>query len=175
MDMRICTGCKLEKPVNEFYSYRPTRCKRCVNDYAKVMRSGKPKRYNPNDPLMKAYMKNYALTVRGRTILLLNKASARARNKGQKSTVTHDFIATKIEKGFCERTGLPFQLENHEKTYRNPYSPSIDKINPFGKYTNENVQVVCNFYNTAKGQMTDAEFVEFCRVVVSFHDQEQSQ
>lgn len=168
MTTKFCTKCQTNKSLSEFKAYRKNICSECLREQARLRYSKRKKTTKANSNLQNDYLRNYRLSVHGRTILLINKAKFRAKNKNLKFEISYDFIFNKLECGKCEKTGIEFTFENQEKSYRNPYSPSIDKINPFGDYTEDNIQVVCNFYNTAKGQMTDDEFLQFCHQVVEF-------
>jgi len=51
--------------------------------------------------------------------------------------------------GRCALTGMPFRLEHYEKSRRNPYAPSIDRIDNGLGYTEGNVRLVLTFVNLA--------------------------
>lgn len=71
----------------------------------------------------------------------------------------------------CPRTGFNFVIgsgSNYQN--RHPQTPSIDKIDPSGGYTKDNVQIVCWWYNCAKQRYTDDEVLQFCRAVVDSSD-----
>jgi len=119
----------------------------------------------------KEYYKIYYSTIRGRSIHLINKARNRARGKYECS-ISVDFIMKKLEKNKCEQTGIDLEWENANiKLSRNPRGPSIDRINAEKGYTNDNVQIVCTWYNLAKAQLTDDEMLKFCQSVVNFKNQ----
>lgn len=46
---------------------------------------------------------------------------------------------------------------------------SVDRIDPHGNYTSDNIQLVCSIANLAKWESTQSRFVELCRAVVSHH------
>lgn len=102
------------------------------------------------------------LTVKGRAGFLV--ASARMRDKD--CTLETSDILTTIEHGVCPRTGVKFDLNPHEQHHRNPYSPSLDRIDGSKGYTKDNVQVVCSWYNIAKNEYSDEQMLAFCRAVV---------
>lgn len=56
-------------------------------------------------------------------------------------------LQTRIDSGKCELTGWPFDLSPGRKFN----SPSIDRIDPKGGYTYENVRLVLNMVNVALG------------------------
>ena len=113
--------------------------------------------------------RKYNETFEGRCILLYNSARTRAKNKNQDFKLTLQNVKDGLKNGFCEKTGIPFDFstQNRIKTniHINPYSPSIDKKNPFGIYEPENVQYVCSWYNFAKGQFNDEFFMLMCNMV----------
>lgn len=47
---------------------------------------------------------------------------------------------------------------------------SIDRIDPLGEYTEENVQLVCRQVNTMKQRLSRDELVEWCRDIVLTND-----
>lgn len=111
-----------------------------------------------NRPAKLAYMKAYNdaayLTPEGRADKLVRAARSR---KKYPVTITASWVAEKIRRGRCEATGMEFDLSRIDGRTRNPRAPSIDRIDPNGPYSPENVQVVLFAYNTAKGEMADAE------------------
>lgn len=68
----------------------------------------------------------------------------------------------------CPKTGYNFVVGSGGKNYstRNPYSPSMDRIDNSKGYTKDNVQVVCWIYNAAKQTFSDKELLDFCKQVV---------
>jgi len=99
-----------------------------------------------------------------------HSAKTRAAQKDREFTLTIDSLYDKIIGSGCDRTGLPFHLEDtNKKTRCHPLSPSLDRIDPFKGYTEENTQVVCWWYNAAKNQFTDEEVIELCKAVAKRH------
>lgn len=78
------------------------------------------------------------------------------------------WIYDKILEGYCEATGIPFDLTgitritNHAK---NPYVPSIDRIDSSKPYLKENVQIVVYMYNVCKSEFTHEDVIKFCKAV----------
>jgi hypothetical protein len=102
----------------------------------------------------------YYQTANGRARHLLKQAKRRARDKDQKFTLTLDRIVQALERGKCEVTGIDFWLGSSGDFQNHPLAPSADKIDPRGEYTDENVQIVCQWYNVAKGQSNDEQMLE---------------
>ena len=66
-------------------------------------------------------------------------------------------------------TNFNFDLKEQGKDFssRTPWSPSIDKIDPKGGYTQKNCRVVAWWYNVAKQTFSDNEVLELCKAVVN--------
>jgi hypothetical protein len=113
-------------------------------------------------------VKKYRMTPRGRASMLLRSARNRSKKSKCLCTVAIDKILTAIEKGTCQRTGLRFDMRPPITGHKNnPLAPSLDKIDPKGGYTDENIQVVCWQYNVMKHQLSDSELLSFCEAVVA--------
>lgn len=57
--------------------------------------------------------------------------------------------------GKCAITGLPFSMELGTKKKRNPFRPSVDRINSKKGYIKGNIQIVLTIVNTMKMDYTD--------------------
>lgn len=105
------------------------------------------------------------VNVRARQLL------AGARQRDSKCTVTLEHVLIGIQRGHCPVTGIAFDLTSeHQRTTgrsRNPYSPSIDRIDSRLGYTNENTRIVITHYNFMKGQLSDEEMRFICTQVVA--------
>ena len=101
---------------------------------------------------------------------ILSKAGPRARRKGVPFTITLDWVLRQlVAQGYCcKRTGMPFQLRS-ERTgeARNPWAPSIDRLDCSKGYTPDNVELVAYIYNNCKNTFTHEEVVEFAEAVFS--------
>ena len=80
------------------------------------------------------------------------------------------WVEQKILAGACEVTGIPFDL--HTKTSlsvhaKNPWVPSLDRIDSEKPYVKENVQLVVYMYNVCKAEFAHADVVKFCRAVAA--------
>lgn len=111
-------------------------------------------------------IKKKHLTPAGRARLLLTSARMRDR---ECNLLLADVLPI-IEDGTCFRTGFKFDLESHATHHRNPFSPSLDRIDGTKGYVKGNIQVVCSWYNIAKNEYTDAQMLTFCRAVVDAAD-----
>lgn len=87
--------------------------------------------------------------IRNRAKQLWQYANREAAVKDIPFDLTVEWIQKRLDAGLCEVTQLPF--DESSTTKFNPYKPSLDKKNPAGGYTQDNVQMVVWVYNLAKG------------------------
>lgn len=82
---------------------------------------------------------------------LLRNAKQRAKIRDREFDLDVHFIrlSDRLDKGFCELTGLPFNLENVEAFAWD--SPSLDRINSDCGYTYDNVRFILYGLNAALG------------------------
>lgn len=66
-------------------------------------------------------------------------------------TIDTAWIEQRILRGVCEVSGLPLVMS---QSGREPFSPSLDRIDNSKGYTPENTKLVCWLYNRAKGHWT---------------------
>lgn len=188
--MKRCNRCLEVRPVEDFAKNRASndglqaRCRTCSRidnrkSYEKNRELNK-QRYRANHEEVRARQKRYRAANTenykkcsdryrasnyGRSKALHNAAKARAKRIKVDFSLSFNRIFNAVEKGVCERTGLRFDMHPHNKMQNNPLGPSVDRRDSFGPYSDENVQVVCVAYNIGKNQMTDLEYIEFCRLV----------
>ena len=174
--MKKCYKCGEDKPLTHFYKSkekkdgRQTQCVKCENYRRLKTCKGCGYTYQPNGRIS-AYCPNcypYWRQASG----LLSAAKHRARKKGLVVELDKPWIVERLKEG-CPRTGIEFSLLESSDGYgsRGPYGLSLDKIDPEGDYTKENVQVVCWWYNAAKQRFSDEEVLSLCQKVVQMGGQ----
>ena len=85
-----------------------------------------------------------------RAKVLLRAARNRSKKSGGKVTISVDYIIEKLKNGKCELTDLPFDLSPPKNTQKNPFGPSLDRIDSKNKnYEDGNVRVVLQSVNMA--------------------------
>ena len=80
------------------------------------------------------------------------------------------WIEQKILAGVCEVTGIPFDLQGKTSACvhaKNPWVPSLDRIDSQKPYQKDNVQLVVYMYNVCKAEFAHADVVKFCRAVAA--------
>lgn len=83
-----------------------------------------------------------------------------------------EFIELYTKSTHCALTGIEF-TENYHKdrsTFLSPFNRSVDQIIPGEGYYRNNIQIICNITNSAKGEYTIEELLVFCRAMVKKYD-----
>ena len=111
------------------------------------------------------------LTIAGRAGELFRRSRQRAKECGMPFDLTAEWIAAKLRIGTCEKTGAVLDFAHPESTQQyNWNAPSLDRIDSSKGYTIDNVQITTWRYNQSKNLMSDAELLEFCRLIVTRAD-----
>ena len=144
----LCGTCGRNKDEVNFGSGKAGECNPCAKS-----------RWNANN------------AVKLRAQRLHGNAQKRAKANGWP---TPDFgspwIEEKILAGVCEVTGISFDLMSQTSDTvhaKNPWVPSIDRIDSSKPYTKDNVQLVVYMYNVCKAEFAHKDVVKFCRAVAS--------
>jgi hypothetical protein len=150
VETKTCNKCKEIKSISEFHLDKNkkdglhTICKICSNDGSKKNRE----------------------TIYGRILYIFTSAKKRAKEKGLEFNLDFKFLLDlyKSQDGKCKLTDIDFVLEKSKNRIGNfiPFSPSIDKINPFGGYTKNNVRFVCTIVNIALSNHGEDIFDKMC-------------
>ena len=134
-----------------FLSYQTNQIKKngyCVESWVK------PEVYEKSVKLQKLASVAYCKVMRQdpvfRAKILYRAARNRCKKVNGKVTIPLSYVIEKLKKGKCELTGLPFDLSPPKGTQKNPFAPSLDKINSKNKnYEDGNVRVVLQSVNMA--------------------------
>lgn len=73
-------------------------------------------------------------------------------------------IENRILSGFCEVTGIPFDLTSVQSLSvhaKNPWVPSIDRIDSAKPYQKDNIQLVVFMYNVCKAEFSHKDVMKF--------------
>lgn len=169
--MRQCSTCKAEKSCDQFQvdltrsSGFRSQCRECV-------RIGARKFAGNNKAKRSAYAKQYRTLNKDR---LDSKEAHRRLTKRAQALVAHARIRARrlrvpfalddqvasiqaiIDQGYCELTGLAFDLTPGARQH---LSPSLDRRVPSDGYVPGNVRVICYGMNAAMGNWGEAALVE---------------
>jgi len=98
---------------------------------------------------------------------LLVGAKRRAKIKNVSFDLTPEWAAARWT-GYCELTGLPFSGPDKRVGYKNRnMSPSIDRIDPDGPYTQNNCRIILWAINCFKRDSSDSEMYEIAKALIS--------
>ena len=105
--------------------------------------------------------KKYRGDLEARIYQIVRSARTRASTRNIPFDLDPKDIVRRVKVGYCEATGLPFNLEPGSKNFRSAFTPSLDQKVPSAGYTQENVQVVCLGWNFLKSNFDASEVVAF--------------
>ena len=77
---------------------------------------------------------------------LLSRSKRRAEQNGWGYDLDYDWLMEKMTSGRCSVTDVDLVIAGD----KNPWQPSIDRIDSSKGYTKDNCQIVCWIYNRAK-------------------------
>lgn len=180
--MKTCNKCNVDLDESSFYRYSSGRlqgsCKVCIKKYNNDKYAADPEYKNnrikraekyKSDPERALNTKNRSAkfyeSISGRAKTLLKSASRRCGNFPEKFDLDYEFILDKLNTGVCEVTGIYFDFSKPESTSKNPYAPSIDRIDSKIGYTKSNTRIVIWQYNMMKGELSDEELLKICLVL----------
>lgn len=148
------------------YNYEVWRTPDQVNNVLKKAASWRKE----NKEYMKSWRKTANVTPEKRAKMVLMRAKNRAIKKQILFSLTLDDVLPKILKGKCELTNLPFDLTQDCDSWRNPYSPSIDRIDSSLGYTKENIRLVLTSVNITLNEFGDNIMLPILKAMVKAID-----
>ena len=157
--MKICSHCKKEKSLSEFYKTKTNRdglsylCKPCSREQTEKYRTKNRDTYYQNQ---KARRETEDVFISN----LLYNARTRAEKKGREFTLTPDDIKNRLHEieYHCEITGQKMTLEHGSRESKNQYKVSLDRIDSSKGYTPDNIQLICNAVNIMKSNFSVDDF-----------------
>lgn len=189
---KTCKHCAVTSKVAAFARNR-RECKPCYSNRLKKWVSENKEHKAKNDAIYNSKPENklrrrdkyanggaekiYRNMPNGRSLAMWYTLKKGAEKRGITFEITKDWILEKLNKGKCEVTGIPFVFQpefdsNSVKVkdqYRNPFSPSVDRIESAKGYTEDNCQVVVCIYNFAKGPFQQEALKVFCEAYLDKH------
>ncbi|MCK9468853.1 MAG: hypothetical protein M0Q49_05500 [Porticoccaceae bacterium] len=99
--------------------------------------------------------------------MLLGQARQRAKRLKVPCTLTEHDIDLLLEGMTCSVTGLSLSFTKHEgDSLKNPWTPSLDRINRQLGYAAGNVRVVCWLFNHMRGDYSDENVMRVAKALV---------
>lgn len=112
----------------------------------------------------------YTQSIKGRSKQLLTSARLRAEAAGLEFTITEAWVAERLESGVCPLTGLSFVMDRGKG--RQPYAPSLDRIDPKIGYTPDNARLIISAANLAKNIWSDETLYEWAEALLAHRKHE---
>jgi len=160
-EFKKCKLCGLDKNVNEFQNfilnkknYQRKQCKSCIsfNAHKRYESHVKQRMIDKKYSSYESYFQNLILK----------------RNRNQELNVNDLMDILKKQNFKCSLTGYEFVLEpNHYLL------PSIDRIVSGaygGKYTKNNIRIICHAANSFRNKWDDDIFFKICKSVVEHNN-----
>lgn len=148
--MKICTKCKVSKPLSEFHNSNNNGCK------IKKVSTCKSCLKNKNNVLNN----------------IVYGSKTRAKSKGLIHNISKSDIITLLEKqnNKCALSGIEMSLDTNKSInrYLPPNRMSIDRLDHSKGYTLDNIQLVCWNINILRGKMDLQEFLNMCKRVAEY-------
>lgn len=156
-ETKECPKCKRNRPLAFFVEGRiKPWCQGCFDEWREM-------RWPESDPKNRNYGPRLK-PPRERLHTLLSACKLRAKKRGMDFDLTPGWVASRLQKGSCEVTGLPFDFVTEDEK-RNAYAPSIDRKDCRGGYTQDNCQMVIWMYNAAKSEGADEDVALMARAM----------
>lgn len=154
-----CKRCKHYKPVVDFYE-NDVKCRRYYSNNCKQCESERKKKAR-NIQCEQADLEKFLKS-------LISGCKTRAL-KSKKCTLTIEQLINlwNKQKGLCAISGLQMTTVKGKMIM----NASIDRIQPGGDYSIENVQLVCSHVNMMRSDLSVEELVEFCKAIVNNYGQ----
>lgn len=164
MDTKVCTKCKEEKTLKEFYQTNTTKdgytynCISCYLKYRKEHREHN-KNYMANLRNIKGEeIKEYKKDL-WKNMNPIHRMLQQARGRSKRRNIEFNLIDSDLDMPeFCPLLNCPFvngKKDNYEQT------PSLDRIDPNKGYIKGNVQILSKRANTMKNNATKEELITF--------------
>lgn len=161
---RVLTPAERAKRYRERH---PDQVKRLYSDMSETEKQGARRRNRVyalrNPDRSKAKNARFRTTEKGAACYLYWNAKRRAQDDGLEFNLTKEWILEAVVRGQCQVTGLMFDLSNGRK----PWAPSLDKRDPDGGYTMDNVQVVVWMYNACKWTFSHDDVLTMARALLA--------
>lgn len=97
---------------------------------------------------------------------LLNQCRGSAKKRRQECSITADDIEKMLAPMVCATTGLPLTWEHGGGSARNPWAPSVDRIDCSKGYVPGNVRVVCWAFNQMRGDFPDEVVLMLAKALI---------
>lgn len=150
--LRMCSLCKQTKPNHDFNRSKKTQRGSRYDYYCKICRDSVRLKSRSRLP-------NF---VRMMHFELCKKA--RKRHCEVEITAEDVMQKWKVQKGLCALSGTPMTHSTSSRQVNcSLTNTNIDRVDPSGPYTPDNVQLVCGYVQQCKQDANNEDFLRMCR------------
>lgn len=142
--VKLCKFCGAEfKAIrNQVYCVRE-----CARNAQKIYLRAYTKEWGKrNKDKRLATKRKIGKSFKGRFQSMMDNMRSRNTRLGVKLDIDRDWLMQKIQNGFCEVSGLPFDLSG---AFKADFAPSVDRIKPKEPYSKDNCRVIAWVINRA--------------------------
>ena len=125
-----------------------------------------PAKFFKGESQRKVVSKNHSVNPLGRAKRMIINSRNSAKKRHIVFGITLTDVLPAVERGYCELTGIKFDLTPHPEKNHNPFAPSIDRIDSKKGYTKNNIRIVLWFVNCAVGEGSDEEALPLLKIMV---------
>jgi len=179
MKTKICSRCKKEKPITEFYKDKNTKdgltcwCKECKEEYGKkYCQKNKEKTRKYKRKYNREYYQNNKERIRelhqrnNPIRYWCLQTISNHKRKGFEVLFTAEELLSIAEKTkHCPICNKPLDWEFD--TGHNDYNPTLDRKDNGNILTLDNTWIICHKCNRTKSNRTMGEFINYCKMVVN--------
>lgn len=159
---KICRKCGIEQPIDSFHKRKPRKRQLFLDGHDAYCRSCLSATRKPLD------RQRYNLP-ENRWRELVKSARKRARKRGWQFDITDELVASLflLQNQRCAATDIPFQFQSRAGCVRNPFAPSIDRIDSTQGYVPSNVRLVLWAVNCAAADYGLDVFIPVAKAIVA--------
>lgn len=99
---------------------------------------------------------------------LLGQARQRAKQRGLPCELTEEYVESLLQPGCCSVTGILLTMtrDNDCDSLKNPWAPSLDRLDRKLGYIEGNVRVTCWLFNHMRCDYLDEHVLQVARAIV---------
>lgn len=134
-----------------------------MTDRAEQRRRANARWYEKNKGRSKGLNQAWRQSTPAAQLLYSCRKSAKAR--GLECDLSLEFVTKLAEPMVCSVSKLPLRWDKDGDSFRNPWAPSIDRLDNSRGYHEDNVRLVCCAFNIMRSDFQDDVVRELARAV----------
>ncbi len=168
--MKRCGSCKIDRPLSDFYMLKGkprSYCRECNKAYQRDHASRQRKNPEFMSRVKNRLEREWAKQGSYRVVRMFNSIKYSARRRKVPFALLKSDLSSALDhqQWKCAKTGIPFDLTVGDG--RKPFGPAVDRIKNEIGYLPGNIQIVCNIYNFAKMDFSDADVLRMAEALTN--------